>query len=223
MPAEHLKALYDKLPVPLQSTLVSLEGWRVQRERTAGSFSERLSGYLRRESASEDEGLAFRRDRLGTLLDHAAREVPYWKALFHSVGLDPPRVEGPEDLAVLPVLTKSDIIRLGSKLRWTSAPRSQLRTVHTSGTTGAGLIFVTTLEAIRDQWAVWWRYRMRHGLGFRTWSATFGGQTVVPGTTTGPPYWRANWPGRQVLYSQYHLGPATIHDYLGDLASRRLE
>jgi len=94
--------------------------------------------------------------------------------------------------------------------------------VHTSGTTGAGLIFDTTLDAIRDQWAVWWRYRLRHGLDPSTWSATFGGRSVVPGGRAEPPYWRTNLGGRQVLYSQYHLGPSTADAYLRDLCRRRL-
>ncbi len=214
--------IYAALPAALQSVAVSLEGCRLRRERLGGSFGERLRDYLQRERASSDEVLAVRRQRLRVILVHAVREIPHWREVFHRAGVDPSRVDGPDDLCALPILTKSEILRLAPRLRWSAAPSSLVRTVHTSGTTGAGLVFATSLDAIRDQWAVWWRYRIRHGLELTTWGATFGGRTVVPGATRNPPFWRVNRAGRQVLYSQYHLGPGTVSLYLHDLSRRHL-
>jgi phenylacetate-CoA ligase len=94
--------------------------------------------------------------------------------------------------------------------------------MHTSGTTGAGLVFFTTLDAIRDQWAAWWRYRMRHRLAITTWAATFAGRSVVSGNDDDPRPWRTNWPGRQVLFSQYHLRPDTASAYANALATMDL-
>jgi thioredoxin reductase (NADPH) len=42
--------------------------------------------------------------------------VPHWGRTFREAGLDPERVHGPEDLAVLPILTKDDVRRLGREL-----------------------------------------------------------------------------------------------------------
>ncbi len=214
-----LARLYARLPAVAQTLAVSLEGWRLQRERRSGSFRERLDGYLARRAGSEDEILAVRRERLRAVLRHAAREIPYWRETFRDAGLDPERVDGPDDLRPLPVLTKTEILRLGRALHWEAARKSEIRSVHTSGTTGAGLVFPTTLDAIRDQWAVWWSYRIRHGLALGDWMCTFGGRVVVPGSAGSPPYRRVNYPGRQVLYSQYHLNARTVRWYLDDLRS----
>jgi phenylacetate-CoA ligase len=205
----------------LQSLALSAEGWRQQRERFGGEFRERLASYLAREHATDDEVLAVRREKLRRLLRHAAT-IPFWSARFRDAGLDPDRVDGPEDLALLPVLTKSEILLHGTKLVWPKTPRRELRTSHTSGTTGAGLVFQTTREAIRDQWAVWWRNRIRHGIVPTAWSATFMGRSIVSGGDDDPSPWRTNWPGRQVLFSQYHLRPATAASYARALVDMRL-
>src|SRR5262249_16554898 len=155
--------------------------------------------YLSRDRASTDEILATRRAKLRRLLTHAYAEIPYWTKQLRDRDIDPSRVEAPEDLASLPILSKADVLRLGSELLCSSTPRSERRTVHTSGTTGAGLVFVATVDALRDQWAVWWRFRSRFGLDLRTWHAMFMGWTVVPGARRDPKPWRTNWPGHQVF------------------------
>ena len=214
--------IYEHLPRPLQTAAVSSIGWRIQRERYGGTFPELLREYVARERASEDEMLAVRRTKLRRLLAHAAAEIPYWSRTFKAFDVDPGRVDGPEDLAGLPILTKPDVLRLGAELRWPGTARSQLRTVHTSGTTGAGLIFAATVESQRDQWAVWWRFRRRYGLELGTWHAMFMGWKVAPGGRPDRRPWRTNWPGRQVFFSQYHLGPATAGSYADALRSWEL-
>jgi phenylacetate-CoA ligase len=93
---------------------------------------------------------------------------------------------------------------------------------HTSGTTGAGLRFPVTRQFQRDQYAVWWRYRDWHGLKMDAWCAYFGGRSVVSVRQTRPPYWRYNRPGRQVLFSGYHLSPDTAALYLMEMQRLRL-
>lgn len=219
--APRAERIYARLPRSLQSLALSLEGYRLKGERYGGDFPERLAGYLARERATEDEVREVRRKKLRLLLRHAAT-IPYWADRFRKAGVDPERVEEPADLGALPILTKSEILRQGTKLIHERTPRRELRKVHTSGTTGAGLVFFTTLDAVRDQWAVWWRYRIRHGLSREMWSAAFAGRSIVPGADDGPRPWRTNWPGRQVLFSQYHLRRESAAAYAGALIEKRL-
>lgn len=217
-----LQKLYHALPARLQSAALSLEGWRIERERFGPAFRARLDRYLSLEKAPERVLYEVRRSRLRRILEHAAESIPYWKERFREARLDPEKVEGPEDLGDLPVLTKEDVLRLGDALISKHVPRSRIRWVHTSGTTGAGLVFPTTVDAIRDQWAVWWRYRIRFGIKPGTWCAVFGGRSICRGGAHPPPYWRVNLPGRQVFFSQYHLGPSTAEAYLEELERRAL-
>lgn len=213
-----LSRIYEHLPRTLQNAAVSVTGWRIRRERYGGSFVEMLDGYVARDRASQDEVLAVRREKLRRVLAHAAKNVPYWTRTLRDHDIDPRRVDGPEDLAGLPVLTKADVLRLGPDIRWSSAPGSQVRMLHTSGTTGAGLVFAATLDALRDQWAVWWRFRRRHGLDLTTWHAMFMGWKIVAGDRADGRPWRVNWPGHQVFFSQHHLGPSTAAAYADALA-----
>ncbi len=91
--------------------------------------------------------------------------------------------------------------------------------VHTSGTTGAGLRFWASREAIQEQWAVWWRYRGWHGIKRGDWCDYFGGRPIVPLTATKPPFFRTNHGGRQRMHSGYHLSVEREADYVGALES----
>lgn len=215
-------ALYAALPVLAQHVAVSLEGWRIRRSRFGADFERRLGAYRRLEHASVDEVSAYRGERLRRVLAHAAAASSYWRDRLADAGIRPDRVRSPGDLASLPILTKEEVIKNLDRMRWADAPQPEVSWVHTSGTTGAGLVFPITHAAVRDQWAVWWRYRMRFGIRREDWCATFGGRSVVPGSATRPPFWRLNLPGRQVLYSQYHLSPETAPAYLDDLRRRGL-
>ena len=88
---------------------------------------------------------------------------------------------------------------------------------HTSGTTGAGLKFTTTKYAESIMWFFFERYRSRFFLGKHDWCGYFCGRTVVPSKSNTPPFWRFNYFGRQILYSNYHLSISTIDFYIESL------
>jgi len=209
--------IYGRLPRALQSFALTLQGVKQRRERYGGDFPDRLAAYRALERASEDEIAGVRRTKLRRLLSHAVAHVPHWRRALTEAGLDPARVHGPEDLAVLPVMTKDDVRRIGADLVWSGAPPGMVRKVHTSGTTGAGLVFLTTVDALRDQWALWWRYRTMHGLTLDTWQATFAGRSIASAGDSDPRPWRANRAGRQVLFSQYHFNARTAPAVLQEL------
>ncbi|MDH4078457.1 MAG: hypothetical protein OEU68_01425 [Nitrospira sp.] len=78
-------------------------------------------------------------------------------------------------------------------------------------------MFCETPTAEKERWAVWWRYRQWHGISRDMWCGYFGGRSVVPLQQFEPPYWRVNYPGRQILFSGYHLSPNTSAEYLAAL------
>ena len=124
-------------------------------------------------------------------------------------------------MAKLPILTKSQAQDHLAELAATGMPRERTRTVHTSGTTGGGLRFETTLHAIQEQWAMWWRYRHWHGIERGTWCGHFAGRSIVPLSQGDPPFWRYNRPGRQVIFSGYHMSPTNLGAYVDELRRRK--
>lgn len=209
--------VYGRLPVALQNVACSIEGLRIKRRRFDGEFHQLLESAERRDRFSNHEAFAYRDERIRSFVLHAARTAPYYQRLFAEMGIRPEEVSGLDDLAKLPVLTKAEVQAAPQDFMSSSVPRGARMPMHTSGTTGTALIFITTRTAHREQYATWWRHYRRHGLTLGTWCAYFGGRPVVPPNQTRPPFWRVNRPGRQILFSPDHVTPANLTHQLEEL------
>jgi phenylacetate-CoA ligase len=219
----NLGAIYAAAPLFLRQIAVNVEGWRIQRSRYGPGFLKALGEAEFRARWSDQEVQAFRDARLRKFVRHAACTVPYYRRLFRELGLKAGAVRTMADMSQLPVLTKADVQQHPGEMVSESAPSRRRRTIHTSGTTGAGLHIATTREALWELWAVWWRSRRWHGIQPGTWCGFFGGRSVVPTRVTHPPFWVHNHPGRQVRFSAYHISDRTADFYIAELRRRRLQ
>lgn len=215
------ESLYLKLPIPLQHVICSLEGWRIQHSRFGGAFPALLCEAEGRTFWSVDRIRAYRDQRLRAFIQHCARTVPFYRRRFQECGISPDDIQTLEDLQCLPILTKEEVQDHYPELISEVVSKREQIITHTSGTTGGGLRFATTLRAMQEQWAAWWRYRRWHGLQPGTWCGYFGGRSVVSLSQTCPPFWRCNYPGKQILFSAYHMSPANLGDYVNELRRRR--
>ncbi len=215
-----LEALYARLPIFLQNAACGLIGWRLKRSRFGAEFHRRLHEVEQRLTWPEDRLLEYRDRRLREFIAHSAATVPYYRRTFDRLGVDPNSIRTLDDLQQLPILTKAEVQHHGREMA--SEIGGRRLSQHSSGTTGGGLQFSTTPEARQAKWAVWWRYRRRHGIELGTWSGHFGGRTVVPLSQKKPPFWRYNRPGSQVFFSGYHTSPENLAAYVGELRRRRL-
>lgn len=50
----------------------------------------------------------------------------------------------------------------------------------------------------------------------------FVGRPVVPASQSEAPFWRVNWPGRQVFFSIYHISERTFRYYVDEIKGRKL-
>ncbi len=215
------ESLYLGLPIALQNLACSLQGWRIQRDRFGGRFPALLREAEQRLTWGPDRLQAFRDARLRAFVRHCAESVPYYRGMFRDHGIDPAAIRTLEDLRTLPVLDKATVQERSTELISERVPPGLRVPIHTSGTTGAGLRLVTTRLALQEQYAIWWRYYRLHGLQMGTWCGYFGGRSVVPLRQTTPPFWRFNRPGRQILFSAYHLSPDTFRHYVALLRRTR--
>jgi phenylacetate-CoA ligase len=211
------EAVYLRLPVWLQNLACSREGRRIQRTRYGSEFEERLKQAEQRSEWPAERIAEFRDARLRDFVRHAAEYSAFYRWYFRLHGVDPRCIRGLDDLKRLPVLTKEDVQAHHREMLALTVPKRRLVMAHTSGTTGGGLRFVTTADGLQEQWAVWWRYRRWHGIQPGTWCGYFAGRSVVPALQTRPPFWRYNYPGRQILFSGYHVSPANLPAYLARL------
>lgn len=215
------ETLYRRLPIPLQNLACSVVGWRTERTRYGPEFQKIFAEVLARSSWSQDQTIDFRNRRLAAVVEAGFASVPYYRRTFEETGLEPSSVTSLGDLASLPILTKDEARERTPNLSPAMVPSRGTRIVHTSGTTGAALRFPVTIRAIQEQWAVWWRFRHWHGITRGTWCGLFAGRSVVASTQERPPFWRVNYPGRQLLFSGYHMSNTTLPAYVDELRRRR--
>ncbi|WP_254822977.1 phenylacetate--CoA ligase family protein [Haloglomus halophilum] len=216
-----LKSIYDRSPRLLQHVAVSAKGWRLKRKRRGGAFNNLLQDAIRRENYSTEELRQYRTDRLQQFL-RTASESPYWRKRFEEYGVEPDSNKPFEQLEKLPILTKQEVKDAGGQIQPETIPDDDLIPCHTSGTTGSGLRFAQTKRAMREQWAVWWRYRKWHGLDLETWHGYFGGIPIVPINQSSPPFWRVNYPYHQVMFSSFHLKPRNAQHYVQGIRDHEL-
>lgn len=209
--------IYTTLPVSLQNLACSFYSWKLNSRRYASPFDKVLAEAEERLAWPPDKLMEFRNARLRAFVRHAADTVPYYRRLFAEIGFDPKSVYGPEDLATIPILTKSEAIKQGSDIYSERVPKSERMMTHTSGSTGAGFHFPTTVQADREQWAMWWRYYRMHGIARGTPSAAFLAQHLVPIEQVNPPFWRHDSATKRTFFSAYHMSEENLPAYLAAL------
>ncbi len=217
-----LEDLYLRLPIPLQNLGCTLEGMRIQHLRYGRGFRRKLEDAQRRSAWNDEQVREFLDKRIADFVEHCAATVPYYRKQFRQLGISAQDIRGLQDLKNLPVLTKREVQQNPTEFVSEAIPGYECETVHTSGTTGAGLRFPTTVNAIEEQWAIWWRYRQWHGLSLDTWCAYFGGRSLVPTQQQTPPFWRTNYPGKQLFFSAYHLTPQNLRLYAEKLRASKI-
>jgi phenylacetate-CoA ligase len=150
------------------------------------------------------------------------KDVPFYKQWFKKYSFDINAKNIYAELKKLPVLTK-DIVKENVEQLSNPSYSGKISKMKTSGTTGSGLVFPYSLEMENKQWAVWWRYRRWHGIDFNIWCGWFGGRSIMPIRCQTPPFWRINSPGKQIMFSAYHLNLDTVNFYYNEIIDRKLK
>jgi len=80
-------------------------------------------------------------ERLTALLKHAETNVPYYREVFHSLGIQAGDIRTLTDFAALPILTKDIIRERGADLIRQDVSKETLLAHHSGGSTGVPLTF----------------------------------------------------------------------------------
>lgn len=211
-----LQKIYDIAPVWVQNMMCSVKGRAICRRRYNKGFYSELKRY--------EEGYYHQADELVKMLK-AVKEMEVYKPALQDIdwtSLLEHEIDVYEVISRFPIINKVEV--KGNISAYTNPTFSgDTIVMQTSGTTGGGLIFPYSVEMENKQWAVWWRYRRALGITQDTWCGWFGGKTVVPHGSTKTPFWRVNRPGRQVMFSSYHLTKDNAGFYYQEINKRQLE
>jgi len=214
--------LYNKMPVLLQNLICSLDGYKKRKSRYNRKFYEYLEQYEKNNKLSSSDISRIQSKKIIELISHCYNNVPYYRRMFDDNSIDYKQIDSVEKLEALPILTK-DIVRDNyHQLLAENITRDQCVQSKTSGTTGSGFAFLKTKQSINEQWAVWWRFRRLHGIQMSTWCAHFSSNPIVPAKQHKPPYWRINYPGKQILFSAFHMKDSNLLSYVEEIKRRKI-
>lgn len=212
-----LERLYSVLPVGLQHLACSAEGLRVKWMRFGGEFDRLLHAAEARSAMSAADVVTLRDALFRDFVSDAALNSTFYRnhSAFRSAAAG--RSFRADEL---PILEKRTAQEHATHIARADVRRARIAS--TSGSTGMGLRFPVTRQAIRQQWATWWRFRRWHGIPRGEWCGHFGGNPVMPVGRLRAPFWRINVPGRQVMFSGAHVSADNWRVYADEISRRRL-
>src|SRR5712691_5630403 len=208
---------YRHSPVWAQELLISAKSSLRNVVREGRAFETLAAQVHQSQWWSEQELREFQSRRSRMFVESAARDVPYYRDKYRPLGLDFERLEFPEAIAKLPLVTKADV-REGGKSLISEKKQGPLFSGSTSGTTGSPLSLYQDLSAINRENAFIWRQLTWAGLRRGDRRAWMRGDMVVPATQEKPPYWRENRTENMLMLSSYHLSESAAPAYLDSLA-----
>ncbi len=207
---------YRHSPIWAQELLTSAQSSLRNAMREGRAFETVAAQVHESQWWSEQELRDFQARKLRTILESAARDVPYYRNKYRPLGLDFEEMELLEAVASLPLITKADV-RKGGKSLISERKRGPLFSGSTSGTTGAPLTLYQDLAAINRENAFIWRQLTWAGLRRGDRRAWMRGDMIVPATQGKPPYWRVNHAENMLMLSSYHLSESSAPPYLDAL------
>ncbi|RJS76369.1 phenylacetate--CoA ligase family protein [Methanophagales archaeon] len=151
--------------------------------------------------------------QLGKLLNHAYKNVPYYKKVFDERGLKPKDIQDFKDLQKLPFLTKEIIQDNLNDLKARNYPADKFEYVTTGGSTGIPLGFYYERGVSRArEWAFMKTLWDRVGYHFRDKCVILRGN-VVKSADKGK-FWEYSLFGRWLILSSYHMTDENLPKYI---------
>lgn len=215
--------VYYRLPVLGQNAVCCAYGLKEKRKRMGKTFHRKLDWLCKSEWWSKDHIQEYQENQLRKLVTYAYQNVPYYRRVMREIGISPEDIKTRADLKKMPILTKEILRRHSSELISDCADRAALLSSNSSGTTGKAVHFFVSQAALAFQWAIWWRLRHRFGIKYGQWHVNFSGRPVIPPWQTDPPFWRWNFPMKQMLVNMQQLNVSKIAAVTGFLNDHPVE
>ena len=149
----------------LASDFIRLSFYPLLQRRWYPSAFQYLREFQEHEYSPLETIQEIQKQKLKSLLQHAADHVPYYQELFRSQGIKPADIRSFRDFARIPVLTKATIHERGNEIRAENMKPHEVRPNASGGSTGKPVQFYQDARywdyAIASQWFVesWWGIR----------------------------------------------------------------
>jgi phenylacetate-CoA ligase len=207
--------IYRKSPLFAQNAMVSLQGWRLKRDRTGGAlFQQLVHQHAQFESLGQSETQSYQVEALARFVQHAKNSTAYYSRTIP----DDLKIDSLDDLRRIPVLEKNTLRQETYAIK-SSAVVGPFTEAHTSGTTGTPITINFTRDDLRTRMSAWERMWNWYGVDQNSRKIRFSGRTLYPNAENNGVFWRMNYPGRQMFMSSYHMAPQNLGAYLDRIES----
>lgn len=205
--------VYAAAPVWMQNLMISAYGLKLRRLRYGAGQRKALDALRQSERLGVEALQELQLRELNRVIALARETVPFYAGR----GLPVEPLRNLAELGRLPLTGKSDLRQPAAVITSSRYRGVHLEEVHTGGTTGTPLTIYCTRDILQRNYAFFGRFREWAGIGPDARVATFAGRILVPPGQTRPPYWRHNLAARTLLFSSYHISPATVGAYVDAL------
>ncbi|KPL19303.1 MAG: hypothetical protein AMJ92_03970 [candidate division Zixibacteria bacterium SM23_81] len=225
---KYILSVYEKSSVPIQNLFSSTFGLRRCFLERRADLKTRLADLLETQWLDTASLKKIQSQKLRKLVKYAYEEIPFYRRLFDRHGLRPGQIRDLSDLPKIPLLSKEQVKSHRDLLCAPAFPKKKVLHQATSGTTGSPLKLALNHSVLLAEWAWIWRHRTWGGYDLRTtwraksWRATFGGHPIVPFEQKKPPFWRYNFPGKQIHFSTYHMTRPNLSVYVEKLKAQKV-
>lgn len=209
-----LLSTYYNSPYHLQNLVVSTYGYYYRKQNLNAEVFSRLRELEKTQYYTRSELENYQNKKLRSLIKHAYENVPYYHKIFRSNHLAPDDIKNKDDLVKLPYLTKDDIRQNFKDLIAKNYNPRKLQAVHTSGTTGSRLEIYWDRNVMFMENAFIRRHWSWAGFGLKDWRVTLRGYVILPWSQKKGPFWRYNFPEKQVFFSSFHMNSETLPEYV---------
>lgn len=209
--------IYNRSPIWLQNSLLTLYGYNVNRIRYGGSYNRYYEEYISRLKLSENSLLELQNKQLLNIIKQAVIFVPYYRELFDKNGLSISDINDVSDLYKIPVLGK-DLLRQNPKhFINESYKHGSLIKINTTGTTGTPLDIYCDADARQRNYAFYNRFLYQNNINYKHKRATFGGRIIIPSDQRSSTFWRYSYFQKNLLFSSYHISDENFPYYIDQL------
>ena len=156
-------------------------------------------------------------EQVKRVLEHAGRQVPYYRDLFREIGFDPRGVQSLDDLQALPVLTRQTVKAQGRRMLAEDAVAGGIGEGYTGGSTGIPMMFWYDDAFYQHGEAAAWMSDMAAGRRYGTTTAYVWGASLDLTPYTG---WRGlarRWLRNEHYFDTQYVTDERLRLYHGEL------
>ncbi|BCJ94679.1 hypothetical protein acsn021_22480 [Anaerocolumna cellulosilytica] len=209
-----LLKMYAVCPIFLQNIFISIYGLLLYGQRYGKTYRRYLNYYTSHRPSDLKKEKYRQNKQFINLLHYAIMNSPFYQEFYKNIDIS--KIKTIEDIALLPILTKTCLKENLEKIYTVSRKKSQCH--YTGGTTGIPMAVRKRKQDVERRMAYLDAYKRSYGfINLKMRSARFFGKNIIPVSSNKKVFWRKNYFLKQRLYSTYYLKQENLSYYITDL------